>query len=57
MTGEQLATSAEEFVQVIGAFADGMFAGLYPARPDEWLCGYCEFKGVGPHPSEHAERM
>ena len=57
MTGEQLAASADEFEQVLGAFADGMFGGLYPARPAEWTCRYCDFKGLCPHPIEHADRM
>ncbi len=57
MTGEQLAASTEEFEQVLGAFADGMFGGLYPARPAERTCMYCDFKGLCPHPIEHADRM
>lgn len=57
MTGEKLAASADAFEQVLGAFAEGMFGGLYPARPDEWKCKYCEFKGLCPHPIEHADRM
>jgi CRISPR/Cas system-associated exonuclease Cas4 (RecB family) len=57
MTGEKLAASAGEFEQVLAAFADAMFGGLYPARPEEWTCRYCEFKGLCPHPIEHADRM
>ncbi len=57
MTGEQLAASTDEFEQVLGAFAEGMFGGLYPARPDEWTCKWCDFKGLCPHPIEHADRM
>jgi ATP-dependent helicase/nuclease subunit B len=57
MTGAQLAASADEFDQILGAFADAMFGGLYPARPGEWTCRYCEFNGLCPHPIEHADRM
>ena len=57
MRGEQLAASADEFEKVLGAFADGMFGGLYPARPGERTCMYCDFKGLCPHPFEHADRM
>ena len=57
MTGEQLAASADEFEQVMEAFAEGMFGGLYPARPAERTCRWCDFKGLCPHPIEHADRM
>lgn len=57
MPGARLAEHADEFEQVMAAFADGMFGGLYPARPGERTCRYCDFNGLCPHPIEHADRM
>jgi ATP-dependent helicase/nuclease subunit B len=57
LTGATLAESSEAFEQIMGAFAEGMFGGLYPARPEARLCSYCDFRGLCPHPAEHVDRM
>lgn len=57
LSGDKLAESVDQFEQVLGAFAEGMFGGLYPAQPAERVCMYCDFNGLCPHPAEHSDRM